>query len=94
MSSSVISWGQFYQGFTRSFYKHRSQKYKKEWQVDCIFVILWSMHVKSACKYVGEIDTWLSKEQRKLIPNFFRGESSLTTGCLNYFKIGSTDSFA
>ncbi len=41
---------QFHQYFTSSFSAHRSQKHKKDWLLDCIFVLLGSVRTKAACK--------------------------------------------
>jgi len=41
-------WGQFHQQFMSSFYPHRSQKWKKDEQLDCLFLaLLGSGHVKA-----------------------------------------------
>ncbi len=48
----VISaaWGQFHQCSTSSFCTHRSQKPKKDWQLDCFFALSGSACRKVACK--------------------------------------------
>ena len=49
-------WGQFHQHFTFSFYAYRSQKCKKDSQLNQHFALSGSASVKAACKHVGEID--------------------------------------
>jgi len=46
---------QFYQNFTTSFCWPRSQKSKKDWWLDCIFVLLGSTRVKAAKKMLVKL---------------------------------------
>jgi len=48
---------QFHQHFTHSFCMHRSQKCKKDWQLDCIFVLLGSVPIKAANKMLVKSQT-------------------------------------
>jgi len=40
---------------------HKSAK--RYWQLDWIFTLLGSLHIKDACKHVGKIDTWCQFHQ-------------------------------
>ena len=59
-SVNAMTWGQFHQHFTHSFYGHRSQKCKIDSQVKQLFALLGFVCVKATCKHVDEIDpkTW------------------------------------
>jgi len=43
-----INWCQFYQPSMSSFYTHRSQKRKKDRQLDCLFALSGSWRLKAA----------------------------------------------
>jgi len=50
--------GQFQQHFSTATFAHADPKStKRHWLLDCLFALLGSVHVKAACKHVGEIDT-------------------------------------
>ncbi len=53
-------WGQFQQHFTCSFLRmHRSQKCKKDWHLDSIFVLLESARIKATCKMWNQVHAWI-----------------------------------
>jgi len=57
--------GQFHQHSTSSFYMRRSQKRKKDWQLDCLFCAFRICKRKSFSYNVDEIDTMWQNIVRK-----------------------------
>jgi len=62
----IDSWAQFHQHSTYSFYGRRSQKHKKILTTWLTLTSLGTTWVKSACKYVGEIDPWTMPLRKKV----------------------------
>jgi len=63
ISQSTTTLSQFHQRFTHSFYARRSQKCKKDWQLDCFFTLLGSARVKAVRRMLMKLSPCLLTEE-------------------------------
>ncbi len=72
-----VSWAQFHQHSTYSFYARGTQKRKKVSQVISLFTLLGSTSVKAERKYVGEIESRACVAAVQLFSTFLNSRNTI-----------------